>query len=146
MTRSPFTVNTSLAVICPKCGAPPGGRCKRHGFVFLKRCHSARRKAADDKRTREVQGQAKPLFTRSTEPIQPEYYHNAPGRDGIFVTPYQTEREPWPPNHDRPSYLPMREPFPPRAEDPNPDDTQRKCFGCGKQECARAGACNRYPF
>lgn len=40
----------------------------------------------------------------------------------LSLMPYQTEREPWPPNFDHPSYLPMRESLPPRVLDPNPDD------------------------
>jgi hypothetical protein len=108
--------------------------------------HSARRRAADDKRTAEVQGQTKPFFTPSAEPIPPEYYHNVAGRDGIFIIAMKSEaftkgaqamkdeletllNTMAPPSNlsllpdlDPPSYLPMREPLPPRVPDLNPDE------------------------
>ena len=98
MTRSPFTVLSALAVPCDKatggCGAAIGKRCTAKSGLEMAHCHTSRRKAADAQRTREVVAAAqkcgqtdRQFFTPSAEPIPPEYYHNVPGRDGIFMIP-----------------------------------------------------------
>lgn len=144
MTRSAYATTSALVVPCPTCFASVGDRCIRKvkiaRFTFRdvprKTVHSARRRAADDKRTAEVQGQAKPFFTPSAEPIPPEYYHNVPGRDGIFVIP-STDAPTYcngcsrAHGHcicaDPPSYLHIREPLPPRIPDLDPDEHGPRC-------------------
>jgi hypothetical protein len=64
MTRSPYATTSALIVACPSvsiiggklvsCGMPSGESCLNMKHKPLKRCHSARRRAADAKRTQEV--------------------------------------------------------------------------------------------
>lgn len=56
MTRSPYAVTSALIVACPGCKAPIVQRCvsKRKPSYDLAHYHPARRKAADEQRTREV--------------------------------------------------------------------------------------------
>ena len=62
MTRSAYATTSSLTVPCPACRAAIGRQCekavmaegRRIGCTLLKHCHSARVKAAADKRTAEV--------------------------------------------------------------------------------------------
>lgn len=140
MTRSAYATTSPLTVDCPRCHARPGMKC-----FGRERSHSERVKAADDKRTAEVQGQTKPFFTPPAEPIPPEYYHSVVGSDGIFMTPIEPKNAEafgqWlrdaenkvtkavlgtTPDYrveiDPPPYLPMREPLSPRVPDLNPDE------------------------
>lgn len=62
MTRSAYAVPSSLLVACPECGISAGGHCVNKvfdhgrfiGTAMRKRSHSARRRLADEQRTREV--------------------------------------------------------------------------------------------
>jgi hypothetical protein len=65
MSRSPYATTSALSVACPNmalapngtmvsCGAFVGEACVNYEGAELKRSHSARRKAADEQRTREV--------------------------------------------------------------------------------------------
>jgi hypothetical protein len=165
MTRSAYAVTSARIVACTGCKAAIGKPCVAKNGLDMYHCHSARRKAADAKRTREVNPEAiKPFFTPSPEPIPSEYYHNVPGRDGIFTIGMKSEafthgaqamKEQLeglfvdlggnPEDLDPPSYLPTREPLPPRRHDPSPDERHgitQPCFECGKHGCN----CNQYPF
>jgi hypothetical protein len=145
MKHSPWALSTmhSISVACPECTRPIGERCAQlKGQGDRSKSHSARRKLADEQRTQRVNPKTmKPFFTPSPEPIPPEYYHNVPGRDGIFdINKLRTHDHgcgfphldgkclrdtikhiaTTPGYHldlDPPSYLPAREPLPPRACD-----------------------------
>lgn len=59
MTRSAFAVKSALTVACPECRSSKDERCQRFNaraghYVFLERVHPARRRIADEQRTREV--------------------------------------------------------------------------------------------
>ncbi len=65
MTRSAYAVTSALSVECPpwsrgdsgmleSCGSPIGKHCIRTDGTTAKVSHSARRKLADEQRTREV--------------------------------------------------------------------------------------------
>lgn len=60
MPRSPFAVTSALTVACPECDVFPGIHCRsmstdmRDRGKPLKRAHKARRRLADEQRTREV--------------------------------------------------------------------------------------------
>jgi hypothetical protein len=64
MSRSPYATTSALGTRCPpprfeggklvSCGVPIGFPCLNMKHKPLKRCHSARRRAADAQRTQEV--------------------------------------------------------------------------------------------
>lgn len=59
MSRSPYAVTPASIVACPQCKVPIGKVCvrwckKSKVMVETGRCHSARRRLADEQRTREV--------------------------------------------------------------------------------------------
>lgn len=60
MTRSPYAITSALVVPCPACNAPTNWPCASLSTDARKRgkprakAHPARRKAADDRRTAEV--------------------------------------------------------------------------------------------
>lgn len=54
MTRSPYAVTSALAVACPECCQDVGQVCIDCDGKPMKRSHPARRRLADEKRTREV--------------------------------------------------------------------------------------------
>lgn len=63
MSRSPYTVTSPLVVACPECPAGIGQPCVKEFYTYgtiephikaMQRSHSARRRLADDQRTREV--------------------------------------------------------------------------------------------
>lgn len=59
MARSAYAVTSALIVACPECYANKGEACWSFGDITsaprqLKRSHSARRRLADEQRTREV--------------------------------------------------------------------------------------------
>lgn len=54
MTRSAYATTSALTVACPLCKEPAGKACHAFNGDPRKRCHSARRKAADAARTLET--------------------------------------------------------------------------------------------
>lgn len=59
MSRLAYAVTSALTVACPECYANTGESCWTFGDITkparrLKRSHPARRRLADEKRTREV--------------------------------------------------------------------------------------------
>ena len=59
MTCSPYAVTSVLNVSCPECLARAGEQCRRYSQTgefrkHSKRSHPARRRLADEQRTREV--------------------------------------------------------------------------------------------
>lgn len=54
MTRSPYAVTSALVVACPECKAVVGHGCTRKDGTVRFLVHPARRRAADEQRTREV--------------------------------------------------------------------------------------------
>ena len=59
MSRSPYAVTSALVVACPGCKALIGKRCVAKAGYDMQHCHSARRRLADEQRTREVNPEVK---------------------------------------------------------------------------------------
>ena len=60
MSRSPYAVTSALVVACPKCKAVVGHDCTRKDGTVRFLVHPARRRLADEQRTREVMEVRKP--------------------------------------------------------------------------------------
>ena len=75
MSRSPYAVTPASIVACPHCKMPMGKVCirwckKTKTMVETGRCHSARRRLADEQRTREVNSKLLPPLEHDYIPIR----------------------------------------------------------------------------
>lgn len=84
MSRSPYAVTSALVVACPECPAGIGQPCVKEFYTYgtiephikaMQRSHSARRRLADEQRTREVNSKLLPPlehdYLPTHEPLPP---------------------------------------------------------------------------